>query len=58
MPEFHFWDEPRDGYYGLSERPDILQRHGVMLRDASNTASSDLRSPDALVSIIEQFEKP
>jgi len=31
---FHWWDEPEEGYYCLGNRPDVIQRHLELLRDA------------------------
>lgn len=62
IPSFHYWAEPREGFYCLSERPDILRRHATMLRDAgidfivfdaSNVQR--LNDPDARVSVVEPF---
>ena len=66
VPEFHFWGEPRAGFYCLSERPDILRLHAELLRDAgisfivfdaTNAEYADGRSPDALASIVEPFDR-
>jgi len=64
VPSFHYWAEPREGFYCLSERPDILHRHALMLHDAgidfivfdaSNVQS--LRDPDARRSVVEPFAR-
>lgn len=31
---FHYWERPAEGYYCLSEREDILEKHARQLRDA------------------------
>ena len=32
--KFHWWDRPTEGYYCLGDRPDLIERHLIMLRDA------------------------
>jgi hypothetical protein len=32
--KFHWWDKPAEGYYCLGDRPDLIEQHLIMLRDA------------------------
>jgi hypothetical protein len=66
VPAFHFWAEPKVGYYCLSNRPDVLRLHAAMLRDAgidfviidaSNSEYADARTPDSPKGIIEPFRR-
>jgi hypothetical protein len=66
IPEFHFWGEPRDGFYCLSERPDILARHAEALRDAgidfivfdaTNAEYADVRTQGARDSVMDPYDK-
>ncbi len=66
VPEFHFWSEPRAGYYCLADRPDVLRQHAEMLRDAgidfvvfdaTNNEYTDKRTPDSLRGVVEPFNK-
>ena len=34
IPWYHWWGEPKEGYYCLTERPDVLEKHAIQLRDA------------------------
>lgn len=66
IPEFHYWAEPKDGYYCLSERPDVLRQHAELLReagidfivfDATNNEFADARTPDSPRTIAAPFER-
>jgi hypothetical protein len=65
VPEFHFWAEPQVGYYCLSDRPDILRDHAIMLRDAgidfvvidtTNNEFADNRSHSSPEGIVAPFK--
>jgi hypothetical protein len=66
VPEFHYWAEPRAGFYCLSDRSDVLALHAGLLRDAgidfivvdaSNNEYTDSRSPDSAVAIVEPYQR-
>ncbi len=64
IPEFHWWDEPQNGYYCLSEQPDVLRDHAIKLRDAgvdfivfdaSNNSKTDANQTSS--AILEPMQK-
>ena len=65
--KFHYWGEPEDGYYCLSENDALLEKHAVQLRDmgidfvfvdvTNHAYAVNTHSDRAVQMIIEPFDR-
>lgn len=64
---WHYWDEPKYGYYCLTDEPNVLRKHAETLRDAgidfvyvdstNHPFANDAQAVRATVMIMEPFNK-